>query len=475
MSRNLPGRVSQSIRGNVTVMFSLILPTLIFAIGMGVDYSRAVSVRARLNAAADAAVLAALTPAMLQQTASAAQSAASSMFNSQVRGIGSLTPDNTTVSVSVTNPGGNALVRQVKLTYSAQSANIFAGILGVASISLTGASVAKASIPPNIDFYLLLDNSPSMSLPATSDGISLMQTLTRSQYGGSGCAFACHQASTNNGDTIGNPCADGTMPGSSGYCSVSTHGAQIDNFQLAHNNNIKLRLDELTTGVSTLMTLAANTAASGQFATPPNYRFAVYSMDTLWNLGTGANLVMPLTASYVSQWATNSAGFGVMEMYANSVGCANAACSSGVGFNDIATNYDVALNSINQIMPTPGAGSNVTGDKPEEVLFFVTDGVEDENNPGRLIQAINANNAHNYCTDIKNRGVKIAILYTEYLPVPANSFYNSYVAPIQTTLGPALQACASPGLFYDAVIGADLGKALTTLFQAVVQSATLTN
>ena len=124
-----------------------------------------------------------------------------------------MTPDNTTVSVSVTNPGGNALVRQVKLTYSAQSANIFAGILGVASISLTGASVAKASIPPNIDFYLLLDNSPSMSLPATSDGISLMQTLTRSQYGGSGCAFACHQASTNNGDTIGNPCADGTMPG----------------------------------------------------------------------------------------------------------------------------------------------------------------------------------------------------------------------------------------------------------------------
>jgi hypothetical protein len=30
-----------------------------------------------------------------------------------------------------------------------------------------------------------------------------------------------------------------------------------------------------------------------------------------------------------------------------------------------------------------------------------------------------------------------------------------------------LQACASPNLFYDAAIGADLGQALTALFNAV--------
>ena len=91
----------------------------------------------------------------------------------------------------------------------------------------------------------------------------------------------------------------------------------------------------------------------------------------------------------------------------------------------------------------------------------------------RLIQPINGGSSTNYCTLIKNRGIKIAILYTEYLPVPANSFYNDYVAPIQSDLGPALQACASPDLFYDAKIGDDLGAALATLFQAVVQSASL--
>ena len=90
------------------------------------------------------------------------------------------------------------------------------------------------------------------------------------------------------------------------------------------------------------------------------------------------------------------------------------------------------------------------------MLFIVTDGVEDEINGGiRLIQKINGGTATNYCNTIKGRGIKIAVLYTEYLPVPANSFYVSNVEPFQSQIGPALQACASTGLFYDAAIGAD--------------------
>ena len=126
-------------------------------------------------------------------------------------------------------------------------------------------------------------------------------------------------------------------------------------------------------------------------------------------------------------------------------------------------------------MPTPGNGTNQSGDKPQEVLFFVTDGVEDELNGGiRLIQLINGGVATNYCTQIKNRGIKIAILYTEYLPVPVNSFYVSNVEPFQPNIGTALQACASPGLYYDAAVGSDLGAALSSLFQSAVHSASLT-
>ena len=151
---------------------------------------------------------------------------------------------------------------------------------------------------------------------------------------------------------------------------------------------------------------------------------------------------------------------------------------------DVGTNYDNSLGKLSQAtyVPNPGNGTNQNGDKPQEVLFIVTDGVEDEQSGSRIQQAINdlgsapggKSTSTNWCTTIKNRGVKIAILYTDYLAVPANSWYESHIAPIQSDIGPALQACASPGLFYDAAIGSDLGAALAALFAAVTQSGHLT-
>jgi Flp pilus assembly protein TadG len=469
--------------GNVTILFALSAPVLLLGIGMAIDFSRAASVRTKLNGVADAAALFALTPAMLQQNPSAAQTAAVSFFKGQAATMTDLVPGSVNATVTITASATSSLSRVVNLTYSAQTRNFFGGLEPSSTFQIGGSSTATASIPPNIDFYLLLDNSPSMSLPATSAGVALMQTLTPDQ---GACAFACHQASTNNGDTADNPCLKGAVystPTLAGpppsttagkkYCAAS-QGTQIDDFGLARLNGIKLRLDELASGVTSLMTIAANTAASGQYATPPNYRFAAYSMDSLWNLPSSNTLWMALTANYRSAWATASASFGVMQMWSNSNGCANAACTSGVAFNDVATNYDIAMSSIKSTMPTPGAGTNTPGDSPQIVLFLVTDGVEDEQNGIRLIQPINAGTSHNYCNDIKARGIKIAVLYTEYLPLPTNSFYNNNVKPFQSQIGPALSACASPGLYYDAGLDADLGVALATLFQSVTQSATLT-
>ena len=149
-------------------------------------------------------------------------------------------------------------------------------------------------------------------------------------------------------------------------------------------------------------------------------------------------------------------------------------------------NYDDFLGNLSQssYIPNPGNGTNQPGDTPQEVLFIVTDGVEDEQ-PGstRIQQAMNDlgaapggnSSSTNWCTTIKNSGIKIAILYTDYPPVTANGWYNSWIAPIQSDIGPALQACASPGLFYDAAIGADLGQALAALFAAVTHTAHLIN
>ena len=114
---------------------------------------------------------------MLQQTATVAQAAAVSMFNGLTEGIPGLTAGATQVTVTIT-VGATALMRNVEVAYSSSVNTIFAQVLGESALPVPGVSEASAQAPPNIDFYVLLDNSPSMALPATLAGITQMQSLT---------------------------------------------------------------------------------------------------------------------------------------------------------------------------------------------------------------------------------------------------------------------------------------------------------
>jgi len=82
-----------------------------------------------------------------------------------------------------------------------------------------------------------------------------------------------------------------------------------------------------------------------------------------------------------------------------------------------------------------------------------------------------------WCTTVKNRGIRIAVLYTEYLQLPTNSWYNQWIAPFDTPdpstseIATNLKQCASPGLFYDVQSGGDITAALNALFQLVVATA----
>ena len=490
-----PTRFLADRRGNVAMMYALLAPALIFGAGFAIDYTHAMQVQTELDAAADAAVLAALTPSMMQQSNAAAQTAATNLFDAIANGQTSLVAGDTNVTVTVTNPSNNTLQRTVTVSYTAANTNIFSGILGAPSLNIGGSSTANASIAPNINFYLLLDNSPSMALPQTSAGITQMETLTPQQ---GGCAFACHQASTGNGDTQGNPCLKGTTystptQSSSGtpnaYCSAS-QGTQIDDYGLARHNNIPLRLDALSTGVGDLMT-GAYSAQQTAPGTPPVYQFAAYTMDSSWQIGMSSgnsyNQLMAMTTNYVSGWSSAAPNFGVMEYYSNNNECGNSACTSSGGGGDYATNYENALGAINTLMPNPGNGTNVVGDTPQEVLFIVTDGVADELSPPSCSQSETSNRCQEpintaLCTTIKNRGIRIAILYTDYLPVTSNAWYEDWIEPFNenpptnSQISTNLETCASPGLFYDAgVDSSNLGADLQTLFNTVTATAHLTN
>jgi hypothetical protein len=64
-------------------------------------------------------------------------------------------------------------------------------------------------------------------------------------------------------------------------------------------------------------------------------------------------------------------------------------------------------------------------------------------------------------------------LYTSYLPLPTNAWYNTWVAPFQNNIGPNLQSCASPGLYFEVQTGGDISQAMSALFKAAVATASL--
>src|ERR1700728_3042244 len=78
-------------KGNVALIFGLALLPVTFLTGMGIDYTSAARKKAVLDAASDAAALAAVTPAMMASTDAASIAAATAMFNSQVSNVPGLT------------------------------------------------------------------------------------------------------------------------------------------------------------------------------------------------------------------------------------------------------------------------------------------------------------------------------------------------------------------------------------------------
>jgi Flp pilus assembly protein TadG len=437
-------RCLRASEGNVGLIFALsVLPIMLLA-GAGIDYTSAAYREDRLNAIADAAALAAVTPTMMAQSDANSAAAATSTFNAQTGAVPGITYNLKNLTVTVSDSGNT---RYVTVSYIAASQNTFSQILGMPTISLSGSSQAVNISSPNIDFYLLLDDSPSMAIAATQAGINTMVSNTASQ---GGCAFACHESHPAS-DNLGNPKGE-------------------DNYALARNLGVTLRIDLLSQAAQNLMTTAQQTASINQ----AQYRMAIYTFDV------GFNAIETLTSNLTAAQAA-AAKIGVLEVYANNW------LTSSNNNNDEDTNYENAMTKINSVMPAPGNGTKSASDKPQELLFIVTDGVEDEcQTPalnaykgGGCRQQYLMNSNTDWCSAIKNRGVRIAVLYTEYFPLPTNAWYVNFnglgagISSFQSQIGPRLKSCASPGLYFEVNVGQDISAALASLFQSAVQTARL--
>jgi Flp pilus assembly protein TadG len=436
-------RLKGSKRGNVAIIFGVSVLPLVFVAGMGMDYTTAVSKEDALNAIADAAALAALRPQMLAQSDQASVDAATSTFNAQALTMPGITYDAKNLNVAVTDvTSGVSVKRTINITYTAASPNAFMGVLGQPSIALSGGSQATAAAAPNINFYLMLDDSPSMAIAASQADINTMVAHTTSQ---GGCAFGCHQQT--------------------GASSLGNAGG-VDNYQLARNLQVTLRIDLLRQATQNLMTTAKQVSQTDN----AQYQMAIYTFDL------GVNTIQTLTSDLTTA-AAQAANITTLEVYSQ-----NCVTQSNCN-NDTDTNFDNAFTKMSNLMPAPGNGTNAAGDTPQEVLFLVTDGVEDEVVSGAsacpsTVTMASGNRCQSMiktsnCDAIKNRGIRIAVLYTTYYPLPTNAWYNQYLKPIQSQIGPTLETCASPGLYFEVQTGGDISSAMSALFQQAVATAYL--
>src|ERR1700733_8894103 len=416
MLRDSMRRFSRDRRGNVAIIFALSMIPCVFLIGMALDFTSATQKRVQLNAAADAAALAAVTPSMMTQTTTAASTAATNAFNAVASNVTNATSITPTITVNSTNGG---LTRTVSVSYTANSTNAFPNVLKLLSGTsqtnwpISGSSTSTSTTSPNIDFYLLLDNSPSMNIAATSAGIATMVANTAAQ---GGCAFACHESHPSS-DNLGNPNGE-------------------DNYTLAANLGVTTRIENMVAATQALTT-TATTVGSANNAT---YRMAVYTFNY-----SGTNTVQTLTSNLTSV-STAASNIDVLEVYDNN--CLTSSCSAGAGNNDTDTDFNTAMSNINGTMPLPGTGS--PSSTPQEVLFLVSDGVDDKVS-ATCSQTLSGNRCQQpfdttWCTTVKNRGIRIAMLYTEYLPLPTNNWYVTWISPWQPTIATHLQSCASTGL-----------------------------
>jgi Flp pilus assembly protein TadG len=333
-----------------------------------------------------------------------------------------------------------------------------------------------------------------------------------------GCSFACHESDQ----------TKWVLPGNASYPGTGTASSPgfVDDYTYAENIlGLTLRIDNLRSAISQLGPYAYNVSqvgVNGSVANKATYQMAVATFDTDWSSsscssgnsplhyitssGSSLSLVDTSTSSGGQSISTDAQNITMLQMFnngglsgttTNTKATKNGKTTTTISSttncsnNDGDTALNTALQSINSIMPTPGNGTNTTGDTAQEVLILITDGVNDTYSP-RSVSMLTASN----CTTIKNRisssglPIRIAVLYLDYSDLDttvnglsfSNSFYDSNVAPYDDNTSPTpspniattLQSCASsPSLYQEVTTDQDIGAALKALFLNATATARL--
>ncbi|MBB3570226.1 Flp pilus assembly protein TadG [Rhizobium sp. BK491] len=428
--RKLSGRLFLDRSGNFGITTALVAVPLIAAGGLALDITNAMLVRTELQNAADAAAVGAIadsSPAVAAAmamtsdgTVTIGQSDANKLFYGQASSDIQNIPVNVSAGVIRT---GNVVSSTVN--FSANVPTTLSQIIGKTSIPVSGSASAQYQTATFMDFYMLLDNTPSMGIGATITDINKMVANTSDK-----CAFACHDSTTDN-----------------------------NYYNLASRLHVQTRI-----AVVGLATQSLTDTAKTNRVTPDQYRMAVYTF------GKDTSTIGLTNVSALSS---------DMAQVKNATGAVDLMSVRGQSDNnDQDTSFDTMLTQLAPIIGTGGSGKT-TSDR-QKVLFLVTDGVGDSYKPNTCTKPTTGGRCQEplataFCQPLKNQNIKIAILYTTYFPLPTNGWYNQWIAPFQSQIGTNLQTCASPGLYFEVSPTQGISDAMNALFLKVIRTPRITS
>ena len=435
-------------RGNVLFIFAVSALPLIGSLGAGVEYLRKVNYRARLDDAADAAAMAAITTArdyissnpnnQTDPTSDAiarGKARAEAVFRANAA---------STLGALAVTPNITLARNGQDLTASASYTTVFPspfgrllGNVAASSLNVVGASTSSLTLPSYVDFYLLLDTSGSMGLPTSAAQQVYFAKLNpdMADKKGNNCAFACH------------------FPGFKGY-------------DLSKTYNIELRIATVGKAVAQLIdTAKSKTVLDKQF------RIGLFPFVSY--METAADLTQSLDS--LKLYANN------LEAYMD-VGIGDKTLVRGSG----GTHFDNVMPAMNDKIKSVGDGSSSAKAKP--FVFLVTDGMANAQyyygsagkyDGSKWTGSVSNLIDPNLCAQMKKRGITISILYIPYLPMaqPFNDnvgYENVRVNSLIPNVPGALQSCATPGFFRTASDATQITTALNAMFEDALAAARLT-
>jgi Flp pilus assembly protein TadG len=450
------GRVRHLYRdraGNVAVAFALVATLLIIAAGAAIDFTNFMARKTQVQDAADAASVGSVSTnsagyqAGVAMTSdgpiSASDNPSTAIFNANKP----TSPDLSNVQISAQMARSGTTISDA-VSVSGVFNTTFLQMVGIKTLQINVASNASATTPPYVNFYMLLDNSPSMGLGATTSDITAL-------YNATGCGFSCH----------------------------TTNDPSEDYYAVAKTLGVNMRIDVVRQATNNLMQTANATANTNNSPTEFqvdvfDFGTAAYTSPALNNVtaGLGSNggsLVSTQVAANQGNALTTAINSIDLETVpSNNYAYQTPVAQGSVSNNDEDTNFNYMLTQLASIIGTGGNGAAPA--TPQKVLFFVTDGMVDMNNNGsRQMGGLNTS----YCTTLKNQGVTIAILYTTYLPSSINTdpWSETNAVPLLPQIAPALQACASPGLYYAVSPSDGISEAMSALFSKVLAVVRVTS